>query len=161
MAKAGLVAGGYAAALAAACLVTALYVALTSGPDRDAYGAMYGFGDMVLFFAAFCVAALPATALWLYFLRVVPRFWSALSALGWGASGLSLLLLGCELLRGPALALLLAPLWFLASPLFICGFGMAFLFAPSRPARRVLGGAALIAGGSVGLLYVCAVLLHP
>jgi len=152
MAKAGMVLAGYAAALAAAGLVTAAYVALTEGPDRQAYGAMFGFGDSVLFLAVFCVAALPATALWLHYLRAVPWVWRVLSALALAASALTLFLIGCELLRASALILMLAPLWFFCLPVFICGFGLAFFFAPPGGARRVLGWAALIAAAPVAML---------
>ena len=158
IAKVGLVTGGYAAALLAAGLVIAVYVVATAGPDRQSYGGMYAFGDSVLFFAAFCVAGLPATGLWLYFLRASAWFWSGLSLLALGASGLSLFLLLCEMLRGPAAVLMLAPLWFLASPLPICGFGLAWVFAPERGARRALGWGAVIAAGSVGALFSWAML---
>ena len=52
VAKAGLVAIGYVAALAVALLVVGMYVARTSGPDRQSYGAMFAFGDSLLFLAA-------------------------------------------------------------------------------------------------------------
>lgn len=160
-ARIGMVAGGYAIAVAVAWAVTAVYTFVTAGPDRLTYGAMYGFGDAVLFLGVFAVAALPATGLWLHFLRGSAWFWSALSVLGLGASALSLLLLGCELLRGPRAALLWAPLWFLSSPVFIGGFGLAFFFAPGDGTRRVLGWSAAIAGGSVGLLVVMVLATRP
>src|SRR5438045_8405183 len=69
IAKAGIVAGGYVAAFAVARLVVSIYVASTSGPDRQTYGAMFGFGDMLLFLAVFGLAAVPATAAALFFLR--------------------------------------------------------------------------------------------
>jgi len=62
-AKLGIVAAGYVVALAIAALVTSVYVASTSGPDRQTYGGMYAFGDSVLFLGVFGVAAIPATAL--------------------------------------------------------------------------------------------------
>lgn len=44
-ARTGIVAGGYAAALALAFCVVLVYISRTSGPDRDTYAAMYAFGD--------------------------------------------------------------------------------------------------------------------
>lgn len=150
----GMVAGGYAAALLLAWAVTMVYVFLTAGPDRQTYGAMYGFGDLLLFFGVFCLAALPATALWLYYLRAVQWVWNALSGLAIAASALTLFLIGCELLRVPQLMLMLAPPWFFCSPAFICGFGLAFLFAPPGRSRQVLGWGALIAAAPVALLFL-------
>src|SRR5215470_32852 len=77
-AKVGLVAAGYVGALVIAYVVVAVYVASTSGPDRQTYAAMYDFGDSLLFLAVFVVAALPATAAVLFFLRPHRSFWLAL-----------------------------------------------------------------------------------
>jgi hypothetical protein len=41
---------------------------------------MYAFGDVLLYLGTFAVAAVPATAGALFFLRPYPRFWKALSA---------------------------------------------------------------------------------
>jgi len=43
----------YAAAFSIACALVYAYAALTAGPDRQTYGAMYGFGDSLLFLALF------------------------------------------------------------------------------------------------------------
>jgi hypothetical protein len=56
LARVGLVAGGYAAAFAIAQLAVTLRIAATSGPDRQDYGAMYAFGDPLLFLAVFGLA---------------------------------------------------------------------------------------------------------
>jgi len=56
-AKAGLVAIGYIAALAIAFLVTRIYIAATNGPDRQTYGAMFDFGDSLLFLGVFGLAS--------------------------------------------------------------------------------------------------------
>ena len=89
-AKVGLVGGGYLAAVLVAAGVVAAYVAATGGADRQVYGGMYAFGDMLLFLGVFGVAAVPATAAGLYFLRSYPRFWRVAStcALVCAASGL-------------------------------------------------------------------------
>ena len=57
IAKVGLVLGGYVLAVLVAFAVLTLYVAYTDGPDRQAYGAMYAFGDDLLFLWVFAVAA--------------------------------------------------------------------------------------------------------
>jgi hypothetical protein len=46
--KVGLVAAGYVGAFVVASLVVMLYVALTSGPDRQGAQGMYAFGDSML-----------------------------------------------------------------------------------------------------------------
>ena len=60
-AKAGIVVAGYVAAVAVASLVLRVYIAATSGPDRQTYGGMYAFGDSLLFLGVAGVAAIPAT----------------------------------------------------------------------------------------------------
>ncbi len=65
--KVAAVLGGYVVAFLIASAVVAVYVAATSGADRQAYGAMYAFGDSLLFLAVFGVAAVPATAAALFF----------------------------------------------------------------------------------------------
>src|SRR5215468_8072507 len=77
-AKVGLVAAGYVGALVIASVVVVVYVASTSGPDRQTSAAMYDFGDSLLFLAVFVAAALPATAAALFFLRPHRSFWLAL-----------------------------------------------------------------------------------
>jgi hypothetical protein len=61
-AKLGLVGAGYGAALVIASFVVAAYVAGTNGPDRETYGAMFAFGDTLLFLGVFTLAAVPAAA---------------------------------------------------------------------------------------------------
>src|SRR5262249_10185139 len=55
-----------------------IYIASTSGPDRQTYGAMYDFGDSILFLAVLAVAAVPATGAALFFLRPHRSFWLAI-----------------------------------------------------------------------------------
>ena len=45
-AKAGIVIAGYVAAVAVASLVLRVYIATTSGADRQTYGGMYAFGPV-------------------------------------------------------------------------------------------------------------------
>jgi hypothetical protein len=74
VAKAGLVTLGFIAAFAIAWLVVGIYVAATSGPDRQSSSGMYAFGDSLLFLGAFGLAAVPATGAALFFLRPRPAF---------------------------------------------------------------------------------------
>jgi len=149
---------GYAAAVLAATAVVAAHVAATSGPDRQSASGMYAFGDSLLLLAVLTVAALPATAAALFFLRSRPRFWRALAAVAaltagtalpapvlyyavwasWGA--LSVL----RVLVAPALA----SFWFLSA-----------LLAPSRRPRLLLLASAAIEGlvfASVAIRWVFA-----
>src|SRR5262249_28307927 len=64
----GLVAGGYAAALAIAAAVVAVRVVESSGPVAQASSGMYAFGDLLTFLAVFGAASLVPTALGLFFL---------------------------------------------------------------------------------------------
>lgn len=78
-AKAGVVGGGYLAAMAIAIGAVAVHVALTSGPDRDASSGMHAFGDASLFVVAFGAAAAIPTAVALHLLRSHRGFWRLLS----------------------------------------------------------------------------------
>ncbi|MFI5209385.1 MAG: hypothetical protein ACHQ2E_02970 [Gemmatimonadales bacterium] len=145
LAKAGIVAVGYLAALAGAVLVVQLRVAATNGPDRQQYAAMYDFGDSLLFLAVLGVGAIPATGAALYFLRPRPAFWTRLSftSLAVTATGLAATLtwfaaraLGpSPLLDGWASA---AVLRILVAPLFVLFFLLSGLLAPNRSARITL-----------------------
>ena len=145
LAKAGIVAVGYLAALAVAWLIVWIYIAATSGPDREQYGAMYGFGDSLLFLAVFGVGAIPATGAALYFLRPRRAFWTRLSvtSLAIAATGLAATLAWfaaralspSPLLRGWASV---AVLRILVAPLFVLFFLLAGLLAPNRAARTAL-----------------------
>ena len=82
LAKIGVVAAGYIAAVILASAVVAVRVASTSGPDAQAASGMYAFGDAVLFVAVFGVAALVPTGAALIFLRPYRTFWYVMSGLG-------------------------------------------------------------------------------
>jgi len=75
MLQVGLVALGYVAAFVIASVVTAIRIALTSGPDAQASSGMYAFGDAFLWLNVFGICALVPTAAALYFLRPYRRFW--------------------------------------------------------------------------------------
>ena len=147
--KIGLVAAGYVGAFVIASLVVMLYVALTSGPDRQGSDGMYAFGDSMLFLAVFVMAGLPSTgAAPYFFLRPSRSFWRALSivAIVVATTGL-LALVGYLAWQNPALAadlpwwFALSPIRILMSPLFALVFLLAALFAPNRFARiALLGG---------------------
>jgi hypothetical protein len=75
--KLSLVFGGYAAAFLGAA--TASYALAWVGKSQGTSGGMQAFGDLLGFLAIFGVLALAPTALALYFLRPVEKFWSLLS----------------------------------------------------------------------------------
>ena len=165
-AKAGLVAIGYIAALAIAFLVTRIYIAATNGPDRQTYGAMFDFGDSLLFLGVFALAAVPPTGAALFFLRRRPAIWVALSVLCLAIASTGLIAFlsyvapqafgaGSPLRFWSALA----PLRILVAPLFAIFFLLSGLFAPNRPARICLLAATAI---EIALFaYVAVAWLHP
>jgi len=142
-AKLALVAAGYGGAVLAALGIVALYVASTSGPDRQTYGGMYAFGDSLLFLGVLGVAAVPATAAALFFLRPYLPFWRALAvaAVAIAATGLAALAV-CVAARaasaGPALHSwsAFAVLRILVAPVIALAFLVSGAFAP-RPAARI------------------------
>ena len=72
---------GYLGAFAAAWFAVGAYIGATSGPDRDLYQGMFAFGDSLYFLAVSAVAAVPATALALYFLRPYAVVWRTLAVM--------------------------------------------------------------------------------
>src|SRR5438067_12811354 len=77
--QAGIVTVGYVGAFAIAWVIVKIYISATGGPDRQTYGVMFDFGDSLLFLGVFGLAAVPATAAALFFLRPRPAFWLTLS----------------------------------------------------------------------------------
>jgi hypothetical protein len=151
VAKAGLVALGYVAAFAIALLVVRIYIAATSGLDRQTYGEMFAFGDSLLFLAVFGLAAVPATGAALFFLRPHPAFWVTLSlaALAVAATSLAALLMDAAPMAFDSSPLLhswsaFAVLTILVAPLFAIFFLLSGLFAPSRSARISLTAATVV-----------------
>lgn len=143
--RVGVVVVGYVVAFLVAFAVVAIHVAATSGPDRQAYGVMYGFGDDLLFLAVFGVAAVPPTAAALFFLRSYHSFWLVLSvvALGIATTGLAALVDYVATRTADAGSILhtwsaLAVLRILGAPLFVPAFLLSGLFAPNRSSRIAL-----------------------
>ena len=143
--KIGLVVAGYAGAFLIAAAVVAIYVASTSGPDRHLYGAMYDFGDSLLFLAAFGAAAVLPTGAALFFLRPYRSFWRVISvaALAVAATGLAALvayLAGRTADPGSGLQAWsgVSVLRVFAAPLFALIFFLSGLFAPIRTVRITL-----------------------
>jgi hypothetical protein len=164
--KVGLVVAGYVTAVMVAVAVVAIYVAATSGPDRQVYSVMYGFGDDLLFLAAFGIAAVPATGAALFFLRPYRSFWLVLSvvALGIATTGLAALIGYVAPRTADARFILhawsdLASLRILIAPFFALNFFLSGLFAPNRSSRIALLVAAVIEAGVFA--YVAFIWFHP
>jgi hypothetical protein len=111
---------------------------------------MSAFGDSLVFLAALGVAAIPATGAALFVLRSRPAFWRVLSvgSLIVACTALVALVLsfGSARIAGTRLQVwgMAAPLRILAAPLLALFFLLSGLFAPTRPARLRLVGAAAI-----------------
>ncbi len=143
--KIGLVIGGYVVALMIAYAVLAIYVAATSGPDRQRSGGMYAFGDSLLFLAVFGVAAVPPTGAALFFLRAYRSFWLALSitALALAATAIAACIEYVASRSAEAVSVVhdwsaLAVLRIIVAPLFALALFVAVLFAPNRSSRSAL-----------------------
>ena len=161
LSKSVIVLSGYAAAVAVAFAVVAVYVASTSRIDRQTYGGMSAFGDAILFLMVFAIAAIPATAAAFFFLRKQPMFWNALA-------GLAVVAVMTSIVAGLAYAspsigtagwLGLAPLRIFAAPPLALLFLIAGVFAPTRITRLVF--AAAIAAEVVAFVYVTFIWMHP
>jgi hypothetical protein len=148
--RVGLIFGGYLAAFLLTSGVVWVYVFRTSGPDRQAYGAMYAFGDTLVFLAVFGLLSLVPTALALFFLRRARGFWVAASAVALLIAGTSVAALGLVAI-GPRHAspglnpwtAIAVPRIFVA-PLLMAFFGLSTLLAPEARFRWLLGGATAI-----------------
>lgn len=142
--KVAIVAGGYILCILLALAVVAVRIAGTSGSARQAASGMYGFGDSVLFVAAFGVPALVPTGAALFFLKPYARFWKVLSALGLAlaATGVAAGILfavgrhesGTRLAAWSEYSVLRM----LVSPLLALAFLVCAAFAPLRAPRLAL-----------------------
>jgi hypothetical protein len=147
-AKTGLVVAGYLLAFCVAWAAVAVNTALTNTPDRQTQGGMSAFGDLLLFLAAFGVAAIPATGAALFFLRQNRTFWRVLSI---AAIAIALTALGALLAyfagRGAAVSSLmgglaaLAVLRILVAPLLALFFLIGAVLAPLGGFRLALAAA--------------------
>lgn len=148
--KLGLVALGYLAAFVIASAVTAVRIALTSGPDASASSGMYAVGDAFLWLNVFGICAAVPTAAALYFLRPYRRFWelAGFTAVVVAATGVMSAVLfyfgrAAELSALGAWAQL-SPLRMLVAPLFTLVFLVCALVAPRGYPRIALLSAALM-----------------
>jgi len=153
-----LVVAGYVVASAAAVAIVAIYVIATGGPDRRNYGAMYAFGDSLLFLGVFGVAAVPPTGAALYFLRPYRPFWLVVSvaALITTLTGIAALIefvsaRTTDPHAGVAAWLTLAVLRILVAPLFALAFLLTGCFAPNRPSRIIF----LISTAIEATIFAC------
>ena len=166
LAKLGLVAAGYVVAFGIAAAAVALHVAATSGPDRRTYGAMFAFGDSILFLAVFAIASIPATGVALFFLRPYPRFWRFWSIAGILISATALAAgidYFVERAAGPAMARQgwagYAVLRIFAAPMFGLLFLVSGLVAPRRSSRFALLAASVAEGAA--FTYVVFTWIRP
>jgi hypothetical protein len=152
-------------ALAIAFAVVAIYIATTSGTDRQQYAAMFDFGDSILFLAVFVIAAIPATAAALYFLRPYRFFWTMLAtgAIVTAATGIAALFgyifQRSASLNGLAGWLALTPLRILVAPGFALLFLICAIFTPSRSARIIFF--VTTATEVIAFIYVALVWFNP
>ena len=145
---------GYSAALFAASAAVYVRQLDTQGPDAQASGGMYAFGDSVAFVAVFGVVALFPTGLGFYFLRPVRTFWTILAivALALGATGpvsVAAIALTSSLPNLPPFVQVcqfFSVMRILGSPLLAAGFLLGGCLAPTRFARWALLGATAVEG---------------
>ena len=145
LAKVGLVAAGYIGAFAVASAVVAVHIATTSGTDRQQYGAMFSFGDDLLFLAVFGAAAVVPYATALFFLRPYRLFWRVLSVTALLVAATTVLMFN-YFPPQPSAAHSAAKAWLafagllriLISPFFALGCLVATVIAPSRRPRLAL-----------------------
>jgi hypothetical protein len=143
-AKVGLVGAGYLGAIAFASAVVTVYVAATSGLDRQSSGGMYAFGDSLVFLAAFGVAAVVPTGAALFFLRPCRAFWSVLSVTALvvaATAGAALFEYLASQGPGPHSVenwSALAVLRILMAPLLALAFLVSAVMAPARRPRLAL-----------------------
>jgi len=168
--KVGVVAAGYLAAFVVASAAVAIRVANTSGPDAQASGGMYAFGDALLFVAVFGLAGLLPTGAALFFLKPYRSFWTAISSAGLfvaliGVAAAALFAFGRGAATTSALGTMasLSVLVMLASPLLALAFLVAGLLAPHNAPRLVFLGAVLLEAAVVayaGYIWFVPLLLH-
>jgi hypothetical protein len=154
MAKAGIVVGGYFAAILIAIGVVFIYINFTSGPDRDASSGMYAFGDSLLFIAVFGVVSTIPTGLTLVFLRQSRKFWILLCVVALVVASTSLAAIAVIMSEShkfmPSASLWpgLSAIRLFVSPFIAASDGLSALIAPEARFRRYLFGAASLEGVS-------------
>src|SRR5258708_3166711 len=148
--KGGIGTAGYIGGVLVASGGVAIRVASTSGPDAQASGGMYAFGDSFVFVTVFSLAALLPTGAALFFLRTYRPFWTVLSALGvavavTGVSAAVLYTLGRLASHSPLATLAgLSVLRMLVSPLLALLLFVCTALSPFRSPRLALLAAAVM-----------------
>jgi hypothetical protein len=139
--KAGVVMGGYVAALLVASAAVAVRLVFTQGPQAQASSGMYAFGDAVVFVGIFGMCALMPTGAALLFLRTCDSFWKVVSVLGvatasTGIAATIVYAIGRHATTGLLAAWsAFAVLRILVAPLFVLTFTVCAFFSPHRAAR--------------------------
>jgi hypothetical protein len=162
--KIAIVLGGYVLAFLVAMVVVRIYVARTSGPDRQTYAGMYDFGDALLFLAVLGIASLPATGAALFFLRRNRPFWMGVTIAGVALAVTGLLALAdvFAFQAFPAWWIHgLSPLRALAAPVFACLLVVAGVVSPMRSSRIALLVAALSEAAVFALVMIHLRPPHP
>jgi hypothetical protein len=148
--KVAFIAGGYVVCFLIASAVVAVRIAATGESASNAAGGMYGFGDTLLFVAAFGVPALVPTGAALFYLRPYLPFWKMLSALGvamaaTGVGAAILYAIGRHEMGTPLATWVgFSVLRVLISPLLVLGFIVCAVFSPHRPSRIAFIAAAVM-----------------
>jgi hypothetical protein len=167
--KAAFIAGGYFVCFLIASAAVAIRIASTSEAASRAAGGMYGFGDVVLFFAAFGVPALVPTGAALFYLRPYSSFWKVLSALGvavavTGIAAAILYSIGRHELATPLATWAAYSVGrILVSPLLVLAFLVCAVLSPHRPSRLAfLAAAAMeaLVSAYAGAVWFVPMFLH-
>ena len=162
--KLGVVLAGYAAAWLVA--FAACYAAEKLNRSPDASGGMQAFGDMIRFLGLFGLLAIVPTALALYYLRPVPKFWTALSiaAVALAATGMAAAaMMSLRFPRfswGGAIVNYFSLMTVMGAPLFGLGFLACTIFAPSRRPRLVLLSAAIMEFSVCAYALFCVIFMR-
>ena len=161
-AKIGIVIVGYILACAAAYIATYIWELTTRGTDAQASQGMFAFGQTVLFLVVFGGLALIPTVLAFYFLRSSEKFWNGFALLclvfsiTWIIIVIANALINANILHiaesSAAVVSLFGVLGAFGAPIFIVGFLVLAVIAPSRRPRILL----LVSAGleALGELYV-------
>lgn len=157
--KAGIVLAGYALSVVAGWVASWAYDRRMAAMPYDTSGGMYAAGEAMTGLGAFLVAALVPTLLLLWFVRRNARLWQWVGALSLAFAIAGLIAAVVTMVSRGASghpALMLTELFGLAQllgvPLWLAGFALFALLAPTRPARRLL----VTAAGVELVVAVCA-----
>jgi hypothetical protein len=165
--KLALVVVGYAGAWVVASAAVYARALHASGAEAQASAGIYVFGDLILFVQVFGVLALVPTALALYFLRPVQKFWAVLSIVSLVVAATGPLMLAVNTLIvllelhevGWEIAQFLALARVGGAPFLAAGFLIGALLAPVRRARWALLASALVEGAVAAYGFVALLVL--